>query len=135
MTTRKMWARKTWPNALALEVTANKLDEFVPVFITDAEGMPDFEPGDRVVIDVDHKDPANVVAVPTCIEGEWLVPVRRERDSWLLAMWHHGRLTKLPREKTVTLRVTGPEDELERSLSRMDHIADPCRVERVEDDR
>jgi len=106
MTSRMMWAPKEWKKvsvgAIRID-THNYAIDTIPVIVTSAEGMPDFKPGDRVR--VRHRDGA------TYVDG---YPYKSPHGGWWVPLTsgevHHAEdLTKLPREVTKLLRVTGPE--------------------------
>ena len=141
MTTRKMWAPKGWEKpgvstagrGLYLTLDSSHWLEPVEVEITEIAGRPDFESGDTVCLYGDTTDKRFVEGIYIDSDGKWCV-VFTDGDYGLAYHW-----TKLPREKTVTLRVTGPGDAVE------DYMADAAsctitgrhgvRVERVEDER
>lgn len=86
----------------------------VRVLVTEIpEGMPAFEVGDRV-----RYRPAGTVSEvmhhPIHVHGEWYVPVATAGyHSATLEMWLCEHVQPLPREITRTIRVTGPEDDVE----------------------
>lgn len=103
-----------------------------PVLVIDAEGMPDFEPGDRVKHHALRPVILEVMSHPTPVNGAWWVVVREKGGVPQAALCDN--LTKLPREKTVMLKVTGPEEAVETEVC---HIgvgphASGVRVERVD---
>ena len=113
MMQKKMWAAEGWENCRWFHVGEDEMDQAlhaeVPVLVTDAEGMPDFKPGDRVRLR--GATTGEVVSVPFwLIDDGWNVVVSWPDEHTIVEC---DRLTKLPKEKTVTLRVTGPEDAVE----------------------
>ena len=142
MTTRKMWVRRNYfetDAGFGTYVNPLSTPDPIPVLVTDATDMPDFEPGDRVRWkNVPEGRVFEVDGIYVDRDGKWSVVIVRKPEGYhtveVAAM-----LTKIPREKTVTLRVTGPEDAVE------DYMADAgsctitgrhgVRVERVEEDR
>jgi hypothetical protein len=145
MTVRKMWAPKEWENdeqatcyGFCTEFPDRVHWTATPVIVTDATGMPDFEPGDRVEARHSPNGVFRVVDVPVQVAGVWYVPVVLDRESDVAhpMLRMPANLTKLPREKTVTLRVTGLEEAVDRFVSKCDRdYLTGIRVERVEDER
>lgn len=130
---REMWAPKGWekpgisssdPYRRVFSENASEWREPVRVLVTEIpEGMPEFEVGDRVQ---DRDDEATVTHLPVCIEGQWMVPVLfvkvdNERGQIVQhQLWYALRLTKLPREISLTIRVTGPEDAVNEVVAQVE---------------
>lgn len=140
--TRKMWAVQSWGDRRWVECSEHPAVGRVPVLVTDASDMPDFEPGDRVWR---NGMSATVLDWPYEWRGEWYIAVN---DSCSMpCSWKCDGTRKFPREKTVVLRVTGPEDDVQNIASALEaygprediteiHISrleGAVRVERVED--
>jgi hypothetical protein len=137
-----MWAPKGWEGGWMSvhPVTIGPSD--IPVLVTSAEGMPDFAPGDRVQFrGYDEDIVYEVEGVYLDKDGRWAVVLySHDGDEWDCTYPCH--LTKLPREVTKLVRVTGTEDGVERTVQAMtsDHafrVATDTgvRVEIVEDER
>ena len=138
MKARKMWVERLYLDGKdcgLYETPASWMSDPAPVLVTDATEMPDFEPGDRVQ------------AVNTKVEGEVETVYRNPRNGkWQVLVdcpngyrvFYAQVVTKLPHEKTVVLRVTGPEEHVERVAHWMhttyEEDSRGVRVERVEDE-
>jgi hypothetical protein len=122
VTTRKMWAPKGWERAESALFFSYRdaWREGEEVEVTKVDHVrPDFKPGDRVEARHSPNGVFRVVDVPVQVAGVWYVPVVLDRESDVAhpMLRVPANLTKLPREKTVTLRVTGPEDAVEDFIS------------------
>ena len=133
MKTRKMWAPSDWKNRGVFGV--DEMNYGVPVLVTDAEGVPDFGPGDMVAWKTyGFSGPGRVV------EGVYI-----NRDGLWCVVFDDGDCdfadgyTRVSTEKTVTFHVTTDEylsaDSLEDHIRRGPGVGRVLRVERVEDDR
>ena len=145
MTTRKMWAPNGWENPCVstavrgLYLTPNRSywEDPVEVQVTTVDhARPDFEPGDRVrltALKADGEVLGYPFQLPKGYRSTWIVPVTDHKAGIMRCVSAEG-LTKLPREKTVTLRVTGLEEAVDRFVSKCDRdYLTGIRVERVEE--
>lgn len=136
--TRKAWVCPTYFNSEGTTFVCYMEESSrnaVQVLVTDATDMPDFKPGDRVNLLGAKGDDGEVVGWPFRRLGrdEWLVPVAAIGRYYL---WRADCLTKLPRETSVLLRVTGPEPNVGDFLTCAENwnaVKERVRVERVED--
>lgn len=105
------------------------------------EGRPDFEPGDRVRSMAGGD--AEVLTYPQHVGSRDWWPMVVRTDSGSARVWDAASkgLTKLPREKTVVLRVTGPEKDVAEAEHRLAYSYESehervhsVRVERVDDE-
>lgn len=112
---QKMWAERDWEcgagAGLFISPPVVPSDTgVVPVLVQEIpEGMPDFKPGDRVSWGKGCDYGAcSTIAAPPYLQGEtWRVPLANGNT------YPCDLLTKLPRETSVLLRVTGPEEEVD----------------------
>lgn len=134
MKARKMWAEMDWEIGCGAGLwKSDPHFEDNPgkcrVLVIDAEGMPDLEPGDRVRGHITG-DEYTLVGYPYPHCGFWALQV--DTGGYVRA----DEVTKLPREKTVTLKVTGPEDEVDKTAEQLAGIHSSqsrgVRVERVD---
>lgn len=139
MKTRKMYASPGWGDAVTtgfgVRSTPNAF-QVVPVLVTDATDMPDFEPGDRVRSG--GATTGRIATYPQQIgNGSWVVIVEWPNNVLCVMDADPEKLTKLPHEKTVTLRVTGLDHMVIQSVASYQRNWEEAgvRVERVEEDR
>jgi len=137
-----MWAPKGWEYGCGAGLVntppTSNVDLYVtPVLVTSAEGMPDFKEGDKVRARLSGKQ--GCVRAVAMVDGGWCVYWRD--TGGVCHEYDPAFLTKLPRAVTKLVRVTGPEDGVERVLySFTDRIVRPVypegvRVEIVEEER
>jgi len=134
MSMRKMWTHQGWDEPdIITSYVKQALSYEVPVFVLDAEGAPDFGPGDEV------RDKANhirfvVDGVYVDSEGVWCVAAYDEYGN--PNIYYASSLERIPTETTTLLRLTGPEDGVEATVERLEINAEKgVRVEIVEDER
>lgn len=137
MKTRKMWANRRYfeSNGGFVAFTDARSAEAapVPLLVTSLEDAPDFEPGDRVRSVMAE---CVVMSHPFMSDGSWWVPVKTILDAPGLSPMVRlaSNLTKLPREKSVLLRVTfAGHPDPDGFVSNL-KTCEGVRVERVEDD-
>jgi hypothetical protein len=109
MMSRKMWAFRGSLDGDLVSSFAPQPEKWMsdpaPFLITSAEGMPDFAPGDRVRAAYTGKQ--GCVRAVAMVDGGWRVYWRDTGN--VCHEYDSAFLTKLPREVTKLVRVTGPE--------------------------
>lgn len=138
MKTRKMWVHRPYfesDASFGAYVTDVLCTDPVPVLVTSLDGAPDFEPGDRV-----RSRGATTGIIAThpqqLADGTWVVVVEWPGNALAVMDADPECLTKLPRETSVLLRVTGPDHMVIQSVASYQRNWEEAgvRVERVEDD-
>lgn len=139
MKTRKMYASPGWGDAVTtgfgVRSTPNAF-QVVPVLVTDATDMPDFEPGDRVRQTTPSTD---VFGLPVAWHEYEIAHIYFDGERWCFYSTDRTRhplakYTKLPREKTETYRITRTDDQVVDVRTWLRCAPNGVRVERVEDD-